>query len=112
MKSPGRRPATHAGPLESTDSKYCTAGHVGHGVNSEIGPSATTGIYRTVIYFDGIKLYLLLHVAQSQSHLDHVLIIGGIFNKLTTTIFTNFDFSGFVGNFLSFFHVNIARFKS
>ena len=40
IKSPGRRPAAQAGPDWSTDSRYWTAGHVGHGVNSDIGPSA------------------------------------------------------------------------
>lgn len=39
-KSPVLRPACHATPPSSTDSKYCKAGKAGVGVNSSIGVSA------------------------------------------------------------------------
>lgn len=40
-KSPVLRPACHATPPSSTDSKYCKAGKAGVGVNSSIGVSAS-----------------------------------------------------------------------
>lgn len=39
-KSPVLRPACHATPPSSTDSKYCRAGKAGVGVNSSMGVSA------------------------------------------------------------------------
>lgn len=39
-KSPVRSPALHATPSRSTDSRYCSAGNAGVGVNSSIGVSA------------------------------------------------------------------------
>lgn len=40
-KSPVLRPALQATPSTSTDSRYCSAGKAGVGVNSSIGVSAT-----------------------------------------------------------------------
>ena len=39
-KSPVRSPACHATPPSSTDSRYCSAGKAGVGVNSSMGVSA------------------------------------------------------------------------
>ena len=39
-KSPVLRPAIHATPPSSTDSRYCSAGNAGVGLNSSIGVSA------------------------------------------------------------------------
>lgn len=42
-KSPIRSPARHATPPSSTDSRYCSAGKAGVGVNSSMGVCAADG---------------------------------------------------------------------
>lgn len=45
-KSPVLSPACHATPPSSTDSRYCSAGKAGVGVNSSMGVSAAWGDHR------------------------------------------------------------------